>query len=75
MYATVTRPTFMGAYHFNGRSCLSDTFAKTRPTYSCTLPHMCIHFCFYRRLVSQRRECFCKTTSFCDKYQIVENII
>ena len=42
MYATVTRTTFMGAYHFNGRSCLSDTFAKTRPTYSCTLPQMCI---------------------------------
>ena len=28
MYATVTRTTFMGAYDFNGRSCLSDTFAK-----------------------------------------------
>ena len=28
MYATVTRTTFMGAYHFNGRSCPSDTLAK-----------------------------------------------
>ena len=28
MYATVTRTTFMGAYDFNGRSCLSDTLAK-----------------------------------------------
>ena len=57
MYATVTRGIFMGAYHFNGRSCPSDTLAKNEAYLFVYIAS----FVFSQNTVFLQKSCIAKT--------------